>query len=84
VRDTVPLVDYFYIDVPDKPGEGAHVFSHLKEAGVNLLAIDAFPKGRRAQMDFCQDPVSISSPRATDLILKNGVPRCLPAKALFQ
>ena len=32
--DTIRLVDYFYIEAPDKPGEGARVLSYLKEAGV--------------------------------------------------
>ncbi len=50
--DTVRLVDYFYVEAPDKPGEGARALSYLKEAGVNLLALHAFPKGRRSQVDF--------------------------------
>ncbi len=57
--DTVRLVDYFYIEVPDKPGEGARVLSHLKAAGVYLLDIHAFPKGRRAQVVFVpSDPAA--------------------------
>lgn len=52
MADTVQRVQYFYIEVPDKPGEGARVLSALKEAGVNLLAFSGFPKGRRAQIDF--------------------------------
>ncbi len=57
--DTVGLVDYFYIEVPDKPGEGARVVSYLKEVGVNLQALHAFPKGRRAQVDFVpSDPAT--------------------------
>lgn len=50
--DEIRLVDYFYVDVPDKPGEGARVLGHLKAAGVYLLGIHAFPKGRRAQVVF--------------------------------
>jgi hypothetical protein len=52
MADTVQRVQYFYTEVPDKPGEGAKALSVLKEAGVNLLAFSGFPKGRRAQMDF--------------------------------
>ena len=52
MAETVQLVEYFYVQVPDKPGEGAHLFAQLKEAGVNLLAFSGFPKGRRAQLDF--------------------------------
>ncbi len=52
MAETIRLVDYFYVEVPDKPGEGLHYLSQLKDAGVSLLAFSGFPKGRRAQMDF--------------------------------
>ena len=52
MAETIRLVDYFYIEAPDKPGEGARALNQLKEAGVNLLAFTGFPKGRRAQLDF--------------------------------
>ncbi len=50
--ETIRLVDYYYVEAPDQPGEAARVLSQLKEAGVNLLAFTGFPKGRRAQLDF--------------------------------
>ena len=50
--DRVRRVEYFYVTVADKPGEGAKVLSELREAGVNLLAFSGFPEGRRAQLDF--------------------------------
>ena len=50
--DTVQRVEYFYIQVPDKPGEGARALAMLRQAGVNLLAYSGFPAGRRAQLDF--------------------------------
>ena len=52
MAETIRLVDYFYTEAPDKPGEGARALAALKEAGVNLLAFSGFPKGRRAQLDF--------------------------------
>ncbi len=52
MADTIRLVDYFYISVPNNPGEGARALQILKDAGVNLLAFSGFPEGRRAQMDF--------------------------------
>ncbi len=52
MADTVQKVQYFYIEAPDKPGEGAKLLTMLKEAGVSLLAFSGFPKGRRAQIDF--------------------------------
>lgn len=52
MADEIQRVQYFYTEVPDKPGEGARVLNALKGEGVNLLAYAAFPKGRRAQIDF--------------------------------
>lgn len=50
--DTIRVVDYFYLMVPDRPGEGARILNVLKDAGVNLLAFSGFPEGRRTQLDF--------------------------------
>ena len=61
--DTIRLVDYFYIETSDKPGEGARILNHLQEAGVNLVAVHGFPKGRRAQLDFV--PSDAAAFRAT-------------------
>ncbi|MBI4390272.1 MAG: hypothetical protein HY575_00130, partial [candidate division NC10 bacterium] len=50
--DTIQRVEYFYVQVPDKPGEGARALAALRGAGVNLLAYSGFPAGRKAQLDF--------------------------------
>lgn len=50
--DNISPVDYFYVMVPNKPGEGARHLSALAEAGINLLAFSGFPEGRGAQLDF--------------------------------
>jgi hypothetical protein len=52
MAETIQVVEYFYTEAPDKPGEAARALAQLKEAGVNLLAFSGFPKGRRAQLDF--------------------------------
>ena len=62
MAETIQLVEYFYIEAPDKPGEAACALAQLKEAGVNLLAFSGFPKGRRAQLDFIPaDPVAFKA-----------------------
>jgi hypothetical protein len=59
MAETVSQLEYFYVQVADKPGEGARALTTLKEAGVNLLAFTGFPEGRRAQLDFFpEDPVA--------------------------
>jgi hypothetical protein len=52
MAETVRTADYFYVMVPDKPGEGARVLDELKRAGVNLAAYSGFPSGRGAQLDL--------------------------------
>lgn len=59
MAETVRRVEYFYVRVADKPGEGARVLGVLKEAGINLLVFSGFPRGRRAQLDFVpSDPAA--------------------------
>lgn len=53
VADKVRRVEYYYVTVPDKPGEGLKVLSALKDAGVLLLACQAFPtSGGKAQINL--------------------------------
>ncbi len=53
MADRIRRVDYYYIQVPDKPGEGLRILGKLKEAGVSLLAFTAFPaEGGKAQIDL--------------------------------
>lgn len=52
MADEIQRVQYFYTEVADKPGEGSKILNGLKGDGINLLAFVAFPKGRRAQLDF--------------------------------
>lgn len=59
MADTVRQVDYFYVLVPNKPGEGARHLTALAEAGLNLLAFSGFPEGRGSQLDFVpEDPAA--------------------------
>ena len=52
MADTVQRVEYFYVQVPNKAGEGLRYLSALSEAGINLLAFSGFPEGRGSQLDF--------------------------------
>jgi hypothetical protein len=53
MADTVQRVEYYYVTVPDKPGEGDRILSALKDSGVNLLAYLGFPLGgARSQIDL--------------------------------
>jgi hypothetical protein len=51
--DEIRRIDYYYTSVPDKPGEGARILATLRDAGVNLIGVSAFPHGaRRSQLDL--------------------------------
>jgi len=53
MADSVRRVEYYYVTVPDKPGEGARILAVLKDGGVNLLAYLGFPAGGgRSQIDL--------------------------------
>jgi hypothetical protein len=52
MADEICRVDYFYVMVPDKPGEAACILRGLHDAGINLFAFSGFPKGRKGQLDF--------------------------------
>jgi len=53
MADKARRVEYYYVTLPDKPGEGAKMLSAFKDAGVSLLALQAFPTGGgRAQVDL--------------------------------
>ncbi len=53
MANIVRRVEYYYTEVPDRPGAGAKVLNALKAARVNLLAYNGFPTtARRAQLDF--------------------------------
>ena len=59
MADEIRRVDYFYVQVADKPGEGARALATLRDAGINLLVFSGFPEGRRAQLDFVpEDPAA--------------------------
>jgi hypothetical protein len=58
MAETVRGVEYYYVTLPDEPGEGQRVLSALKDSGVNLLAFLAFPLGGgQSQIDLVpEDP----------------------------
>ena len=49
----VRRVNYCYLTVPNRAGQGARVLAELKGANVNLLAYSGFPtKGGMSQLDL--------------------------------
>lgn len=52
MANTLRKVDYWYVKVPNRAGQGAKIMDALAAQGVNLLAFSGFPSGREAQLDL--------------------------------
>ncbi len=70
MAEMIRKVDYFAMDVPNKPGEGAKVLGAVAAWGVNLLAFTGFPSGRRAQIDFIPEDATAFTAAAKQVKLK--------------
>jgi hypothetical protein len=66
MADTVRRVEYYYVTVPDSPGEGQRILSALKDSGVNQLAFLGFPLGGgQTQIDLIpEDPEALKAAAA--------------------
>jgi len=79
MADQIRRVDYFYVEVPDQPGEGVRVLMAVKEAGVNLLSFTAFPTGSgKAQVDLVPE-----NAEALQKAAKNARLQLSPRKQAF-
>lgn len=59
MADLIRTTQYFKVQVADKPGEVARMLGPLRDAGVNLMAVYAFPRNRRTQIDVVpEDPMA--------------------------
>ena len=59
---TIRKVEYYVVHASNRPGEGAKLLKALKQQGVNLLAMTAFPNGLKAQVDlFPEKPAKLKA-----------------------
>lgn len=58
MADSVRKVQYGYVMVPNRPGQGAKVLGALRDAGVDLQAYSGFPGKKGAQIDIVTGNVS--------------------------
>ena len=70
MAETIRKVDYFAMDVPNKPGEAARALGAVAAWGVNLLAFTGFPSGRRAQIDFIPEDTAAFTAATKQVKLK--------------
>ena len=59
MADVIRTAQYFKVNIADKSGTLGHMLVPLREAGVNLLSVHAFPRNRRTQVDVVpEDPAA--------------------------
>ncbi|MCH7475763.1 MAG: hypothetical protein IIA27_13985 [Gemmatimonadetes bacterium] len=59
MADRVRKVNYCYVKVASRAGQGASVLSTLRAEGVNLLAFSGFPaKGGKSQLDLIPEDMT--------------------------
>ena len=78
MADLVRTAQYFKVQIADKPGTLASVLAPLREAGVNLLAVHAFPRSRRTQVDVVpEDPTAFKNIAKMHQLKVQGPKMCL-------
>ncbi|TKB75213.1 MAG: hypothetical protein E8D46_03590 [Nitrospira sp.] len=78
MADVIRTAQYFKVQIGDKPGTLAGVLTPLRAAGVNLLAVHAFPRSRRTQVDVVpEDPTSFKAIAKAHKLKMQGPKMCL-------
>ena len=76
MKDQVFRVEYFALTAEDRPGTGAELGRRLKDEGVNLLAMSAFPlTAGRTQVDIVPEHPEQFVRAAKKLNLAVGEPK---------
>ena len=58
MAELIRTAQYFKIQIADKTGTLAGLLAPLRDAGVNLMAVHAFPRNRRTQVDVVPEDVA--------------------------
>jgi hypothetical protein len=78
MADLIRTAQYFKVQIADKPGTLAGMLAPLREAGVNLMAVHAFPRNRRTQVDVVpEDPTAFKNVAKAHKLKIQGPKMCL-------
>ena len=78
MADVIRTAQYFKVQIGDKPGTLADALAPLRDAGVNLLAVHAFPRSRRTQVDVVpEDPIAFKNVAKVYKLKMQGPKMCL-------
>ena len=73
MANTLRKVDYYYVMLPNRAGQGAKIMAALAAEGVNLLAFSGFPSSGKAQLDLVPEDGAKLRKAARKLGLKLSV-----------
>jgi len=78
MADLIRTAQYFKVQIADKPGTLAGALTPLRNAGLNLLAVHAFPRSRRTQVDVVpEDPTAFKNVAKEHKLKMQGPKLCL-------
>jgi hypothetical protein len=78
MADLIRTAQYFKVQIADKPGTLGGMLAPLREEGVNLLAVHAFPRNRRTQVDVVpEDPTAFKNVAKAHKLKVQGPKMCL-------
>lgn len=78
MADLIRTAQYFKVQIADKPGTLGCMLAPLREEGVNLLAVHAFPRNRRTQVDVVpEDPTAFKNVAKAHKLKVQGPKMCL-------
>jgi hypothetical protein len=78
MADLIRTTQYYKVQIADKPGTLAGALAPLRDAGVNLLAVHAFPRSRRTQVDVVpEDPTAFKDVAKAHKLKVQGPKMCL-------
>jgi len=78
MADLIRTAQYFKVQIADKPGTLAGALTPLRNAGLNLLAVHAFPRSRRTQVDVVpENPAMFKDVAKAHKLKVQGPKTCL-------
>ena len=78
MADMIRTAQYYKVQIADKPGTLTGMLAPMREAGVNLLAVHAFPRNRRTQVDVVpEDPTAFKNVAKAHKLKVQGPKMCL-------
>ena len=78
MADLIRTAQYFKVQIADKPGTLAGMLAPLRDAGVNLMGVHAFPRNRRTQVDVVpEDPTAFKNIAKVHKLKIQGPKMCL-------